>query len=122
MKLLCLLLCVYLSILTTLKWFIKDEDFDGFTQFDGSTHTDTDELTQSETYIPMHLRNITDITNQLNLSATQGNVWYKLVKKLNMIDKSIALVPVPVLILGTYGLTTYLKENKGRKEQREERS
>ena len=48
MKLLCLLLCVYLSILTTLKWLIKDEDFDGFTQFDGSTHTDTDEFTQSD--------------------------------------------------------------------------
>ena len=48
MKLLCLLLCVYLSILTTLKWLIKDEDFDGFTQFDGSTHTVTDEFTQSE--------------------------------------------------------------------------
>ena len=79
-------------------------------------------LPNLKTYIQMHLRNITDITNQLNLSATQGNVWYKLVKKLNMIDKSIALVPVPVLILGTYGLTTYLKENKGRKEQREERS
>ena len=44
MKLLCLLLCVYLSILTTLKWLIKDEDFDGITQFDGSTHTDTDEF------------------------------------------------------------------------------
>ena len=33
MKLLCLLLCVYLSILTTLKWLILDENFDGFTQF-----------------------------------------------------------------------------------------
>ena len=33
MKLLCLLLCVYLSILTTLKWLITDENFDGFTQF-----------------------------------------------------------------------------------------
>ena len=48
MKLLCLLLCVYLSILTTLKWLIKDEDFYGFTQFDGFIHTDTDEFTQSE--------------------------------------------------------------------------
>ena len=48
MKLLCLFLCVYLSILTTLKWLIKDEDFDGFTQFDGLTHTYTDEFTQSE--------------------------------------------------------------------------
>ena len=74
MKLLCLFLCVYLSILTTLQWLIKDEDFDGFSQFDGFTHTDTDEFTQSETYIPVHLRDITDITNQLNLSATQGNV------------------------------------------------
>ena len=34
MKLLCLLLCVYLSILTTLKWLIMDENFDGFTQFE----------------------------------------------------------------------------------------
>ena len=48
MKLLCLFLCVYLSILSTLKWFITDENFDGFTQFDGFTHMDTDEFTQSE--------------------------------------------------------------------------
>ena len=34
MKLLCLLLCVYLSILTTLKWLIMDENFEGFTQFE----------------------------------------------------------------------------------------
>ena len=79
-------------------------------------------LPNLKTYIPVHLRDITDITNQLNLLATQGNVWDKLVKKLNMIDKSITLVPVLVLILGIYGLTTYLKENKGRKEQRKERS
>ena len=39
-----------------------------------------------------------------------------------MIDKSITLVPVLVLILGIYGLTTYLKESKGGKEQGRERS
>ena len=37
MKLLCLLLCIYLSILTTLKWLIMDENFDAFTQFNGFT-------------------------------------------------------------------------------------
>ena len=37
MKLLCLLLCVYMSILTTLKWLILDGNFDGFTQFNGFT-------------------------------------------------------------------------------------
>ena len=79
-------------------------------------------LPNLKTYIPVHSMDITDITNQLNLSATQDNVWYKLVKKLNIIDKSIALVPVLVSILGIYGLTTYLKENKGREEQRKERS
>ena len=39
-----------------------------------------------------------------------------------MIDKSIALVPVLVLILGIYSLTTYLKESKGGKEWGGERS
>ena len=39
-----------------------------------------------------------------------------------MIDKSIALVPVLVLILRIYGLTIYLKESKGGKEQGGERS
>ena len=43
-------------------------------------------------------------------------------KKLNMIDESVALVPVLVLILGIYGLTTYLKESIGGKEQGRERS
>ena len=76
-------------------------------------------LPKLKTYIPVHLR---DITNQLNLSAIQDNTYYKLVKKLNMIDESIALVPVLVLILGIYGLTTYLKESKGGKEQKKERS
>ena len=37
MKLLCLLLCVYMSILATLKWLIMDENFYEFTKFNGFT-------------------------------------------------------------------------------------
>ena len=53
MKLLCLLLCVYLSILTTLKWLIMDENFDGFTQFENihaSAFKGHNQSTESITY------------------------------------------------------------------------